>query len=177
MDNKDSDSTKAAADGSLAPMPLTDTARESIVQGFVSERYKFVLQQIHVVNENLYRFLAIYQAIVTALVGAQLVLFVNYHRWGIPASRAKTALIGLVLLESAVGAFVVLLIVVGVLTWLDYRNEECDLSDWIVGQAFRSRPNASNWFRWYETYVGAFVIVSIALAWLLTLVVMFPAVR
>ena len=177
MDSKDSDSPGAPKSSSFAPIPLSETARESIAQEFVSERYKFVLQQIHVVNENLYRFLAIYQAIVTALVGAQLVLFVNYHRWGILASTAKTALIGLLLLESAVGTFVVLLIVVGVLTWLDYRNEESELSDWIVGQGFRSTPNTSNWFRWYETYVGLFVIASITLAWVLTFVVMLPAIK
>jgi hypothetical protein len=143
----------------------------------VSDRYRFILQQIHVVNENLYRFLAIYQTIVTALVGSQLILFVNYHRWAVPAHTTKLALVGLLLLETVVGAFVLLLIIVGLLSWFDYRREESELSDWIVGQGFRKPPEKGNWYRWYETYVGLFVGISIALAWALTFVVLLPSVK
>lgn len=49
---------------------------------FALERYRYILQQIHAVNENAHRFLAIYQTLATTLVGATLALFVGYRNWG-----------------------------------------------------------------------------------------------
>ncbi len=56
---------------------------------FVLERYKYILQQINAVNENVHRFLAIYQTLAVALVSGGLALFVGYRKWGIAASVAR----------------------------------------------------------------------------------------
>jgi hypothetical protein len=141
------------------------------------ERYKYILQQIHTVNENLYRFLAIYQTLATALVGAALALFVGYRAWHIPAGTARTGVVGLLTLTTVIAAFTVILVVVGVLTWLDYRNEECDLTDKTVFVGFRSRPRTRNVYRWYETYVIAFIAVSIAAMWILAGLLLLPAMH
>jgi lysylphosphatidylglycerol synthetase-like protein (DUF2156 family) len=141
------------------------------------ERYKYILQQIHTSNENIYRFLAIYQALTTALVGAALALFVGYRGWHIAASVARTGVIGLLVLTTVVATFTVILILVGILAWLDYRNEECDLVDREVELGFRARPRTGNFFRWYETYVMAFIVVSIFVMWLLASLLILPAIR
>jgi ABC-type dipeptide/oligopeptide/nickel transport system permease component len=141
------------------------------------ERYKYILQQIHTVNENLYRFLAIYQTLVTALVGAALALFVGYRGWHIAPATARVGLVGLLTLTTVVAGFTVILIVVGILTWFDYRTEECALTDKTVYPGFREPPKFGNFFRWYETYVLAFIIVSIALMWLLGGLILLPAIR
>jgi hypothetical protein len=155
---------------------LPETVRHGIAHDFITERYKFVLQQIHVINENLYRFLAIYQTVATALIGAQLLLMANYRQWKIRPHTAHLALIGLSSVQSIIGLFILLLIVVGILAWFDYRSEECDLSEWIIGPGFRDRPKKGNWYRWYETYIGIFVVGFILLGWMLTFTVMIPAV-
>lgn len=142
---------------------------------FYLERYKYILQQIHATNENVYRFLAIYQAIATAASGGVLALFVGYRKWGIPAVVARTGVVGLLSLITIVAAFTVLLVVISVLTWLDYRREECELTDLAVRPGFRTPPNPRNAVRWHETYIVGFIVATVLAVWLLGLAVIMPA--
>jgi hypothetical protein len=144
---------------------------------FELERYRYILQQIHTVNENLYRFLAVYQTLATTLTGAALALFVGYRKWGLSASTARGGVIGLLSLVTIVAAFTAMMIVVGMLTWLDYRNEECDLTDEAVRPGFRARPRTGNVLRWYESYVLAFIFVSVIAMWLLALLLVLPSMH
>ncbi|MET8454994.1 hypothetical protein [Streptomyces parvulus] len=144
---------------------------------FALERYRYILQQIHAVNENVYRFLAIYQTLATALVGAAVALFVGYRKWEVAPSTARGGVISLLVLATVVAAFTCMLIVVGALAWLDYRNEECDITDEVVGLGFRARPRSGNLLRWYETYVLLFIIVSVILMWVLAGSFLLPAIR
>jgi hypothetical protein len=151
--------------------------RMEIAKELSYERYRFILQQINAINENVYRFLAIYQALMTALVGAEIALFLGYRRWGLTPYLAHNGVLALLVLETAVACFTVLMIAVGVLAWFDYRNEECDLTDRLVGEGFRSRPKKSNFFRWYETYIVSFIAVSIGLVWGLSLALVLPGIK
>ncbi|MFE2600009.1 hypothetical protein ACFXCZ_26560 [Streptomyces sp. NPDC059396] len=146
-------------------------------QEFALERYRYILQQINAVNENVYRFLAIYQTLATTLVGAALALFVGYRNWGVAAEVARGGVVGLLVLATVVAAFTVVLVVVGALAWLDYRNEECDITDAVVGPGFRERPRPRNLLRWYETYVLVFILVSVVVMWTLTAFFVLPAMR
>ncbi|MEU2862550.1 hypothetical protein ABZ672_30115 [Streptomyces mirabilis] len=143
--------------------PQVDAVRKD----FALERYRYILQQIHAVNENAYRFLAIYQTVATALVGAALALFVGYRKWGIEPDTARGGVIGLLVLVTVVAAFTMMLIVVGAIAWVDYRNEECDITDEMIGVGFRKRPRTGNLFRWYETYLLLFILASVVAMWLL----------
>lgn len=133
----------------------------------VVERYKYILQQIHTVNENVYRFLAIFQTLVTAIVTAALGLFISYRKWNIAPSTARTGELGLFVLATAIAGFTILLIVVGVMSWLDYRREECDLTTKYFAADFRSKPRVRNFYRWYETYIVLFVVTVTVLIWIL----------
>lgn len=144
---------------------------------FSLERYKYILQQIDAVNQNVYRFLAIYQTLATALVGAALGLFVGFRKWGIEASVARSGVVGLMWLTTVIAAFVIMLIVIGVLNWLDYRREECGLTDRAVRPGFRKPPQTRNLFRWYETYIVLFIAGSIVFLWLSTFVFLLPAMK
>jgi uncharacterized membrane protein len=144
---------------------------------FALERYRYILQQIHAVNENAYRFLAIYQTLATTLVGAALALFVGYRKWEVAAATARGGVIGLLALTTVVAAFTITLIVVGAFSWLDYRNEECDITDEMVGPGFRKRPRPGNLLRWYETYVLLFITVSVIVMWLIAGLYVLPAMR
>jgi len=144
---------------------------------FALERYKYILLQIHTVNENLYRFLAIYQGLATTLVGGALAVFVGYRTWGVSASTARGGVVGLLVLTTVIAAFTVTLIVVGAFAWLDYRNEECDLTDEVVRVGFRARPHTGNVFRWYEAYVLAFILVSTIAMWLFAWLLVLPAMK
>lgn len=153
--------------------PQTSTAQNE----FALERYRYILQQIHAVNENAHRFLAIYQTLATTLVGAALALFVGYSKWGVSPATARSGVIGLLILATMVAAFTTTLIVVGAIAWLDYRNEECEITDEMVRPGFRKRPRPGNLFRWYETYVLLFIIVSIVTMWILAGFLLLPAMK
>lgn len=180
--------SETAADGSTvesAPRASTNQGVAAVATigeaapsaDFALERYRYILQQIHTVNENLYRFLAVYQALATTLVGAALALYVGYRKWGIAAVTARGGVIGLLVLTTVAAAFTIILIVVGALTWLDYRNEESDLTDEFVRPGFRARPRGRNFIRWYESYVIAFITASVLAIWLLALLLVLPAMN
>ncbi|WP_246296196.1 hypothetical protein OG879_11565 [Streptomyces caniferus] len=159
-------------------MPGESGQRVSVERNeFALERYRYILQQIHAVNENAYRFLAIYQTLATTLVGAALTLFVGYRKWEVTPATARGGVIGILILVTMAAAFTVMLIVVGAVAWLDYRNEECDVTDEMVGPGFRKRPRPGNLLRWYETYVLLFIIVSMITMWILAESFILPAMR
>lgn len=147
------------------------------VDGAPLERYKFILQQIHTVNENVYKTLAIYQTLATALIGAALAIFVGYKKWGIAPQTAQAGVTALVWLLTFVASFAVLLLVTGILSWFDYRREECEFSDRLIEPGFRSPPRIRNLFRWYETYIIIFIVGSTILMWLYARTLIIPAIR
>ncbi|SNY50892.1 hypothetical protein SAMN05421748_111134 [Paractinoplanes atraurantiacus] len=144
-------------------------------QAFEVERYKYLLQQLHTVNENVYRFLAIYQTLATVLVGAALALFVRYDDWKIEREIAQIGIVAILLLVTVIAAFTILLIVVGVLTWLDYRREECELTEEAVRPGYRKPPDPKNFWRWYETYIVLFILGSVGFMWVGAALVLLPA--
>ncbi|MFD7815996.1 hypothetical protein ACFV6E_24180 [Streptomyces sp. NPDC059785] len=156
-----------------------DTGPEirSLRNEFALERYRYLLQQINAVNENAHRFLAIYQTLATGLVTASLALFVGYRKWEVSPGIARGGVIGLLSLTTVVAAFTSTLIVVGAVAWFDYRNEECDITDEMIAPGFRARPRSRNFFRWYETYVLLFIVVSLIVMWLLAGFFLLPAMK
>src|SRR5262245_15810361 len=122
-----------------APGSSSSADKATEVQ-FAIERYKYILGQINTVNENVYRFLAIYQTLAVTLVSGALVLFVGYRKWGIHPSTARVGIIGLLSLTTVIAGFVIMLIIAGLRSWLDYRREECSLTDAIVKPGFRDPP-------------------------------------
>ncbi|MFE5394987.1 hypothetical protein ACFQ9U_10515 [Streptomyces sp. NPDC056568] len=150
---------------------------QTVRRDFALERYRYILQQIHTVNENAHRFLAIYQTLTTTLVGAALTLFVGYEKWAIDPATARDGIVGLLIVATLVAIFTITLIAAGAASWLDYRNEECDITDEMVGPGFRERPKPANFLRWYETYVSLFIVCSMVLMWVLVVTFVLPAVK
>ncbi|MFI6076319.1 DUF2157 domain-containing protein [Actinoplanes sp. NPDC051343] len=143
---------------------------------FYLERYRFILQQLQAANDNVHRFLAIYQTLATALAGAAVALFVGYHKWNIAPGVARAGIVAVLWIVTLVAAFTLLLLLVGVLTWLDYRREECQLTEEIIGPHFRDPPRPRNFIRWYETYIAGFIVASVALMWLIAYTYFLPAI-
>lgn len=114
--------------------------------------------------------------ITTALAGVAVALFAGHQNWGIDAETAKAAIVGLMVIITIAAGFTVLLIIVGILNWLDHRREEVELTDEAVRPGFRRPPRVRNFVRWHETYVVAFVVTSVAGMWVLTVTLLLPAI-
>lgn len=155
----------------------TEPEVSAVRKDFALERYRYILQQIHAMNENAYRFLGIYQTLATTLVSAAIALFVGYRKWNIQPAAARAGVVGLLILATVVATFTITLIIVGAIAWLDYRNEECDITDEMIHIGFRKRPRSGNLFRWYETYLCLFIVTSIVAMWLLAAGFLLPAMK
>lgn len=153
------------------------TRRDDLVKDFSLERYRYILQQIGTINKNVYKILAIYQTLATAIVGAALALYVGYKKWQVPPPRVRSGILGLLFMETTVAAFTILLIAIGMISWLDYRREEVELTDRIVYQGFRRPPQLRNSWRWYETYIIVFIAASTTLMWFYALRLLLPSIR
>jgi hypothetical protein len=170
-------SNSPSKDDSLATWAVwSEDQKGELARDIVKIRYEHILRQVQSVDENVFRFLAIYQTLISALVAAQVLLFINHHRWAISPSTTRIGLAGILVLETVVAIFAGLMIIIGILSWLDYRSEECDISEVVLGFSFRKRPSPSNWYRWYETYIVVFIFLSLGAIWLLVCAWMLPAV-
>lgn len=145
---------------------------ETLDQDLIVERYKHVLSQMARIDENAHKFLAIYQATATAILGAIAALWLLGEGWGVSANQARTAVEAALVILCLVGAFSALLLVVGMFAWMDYRKEEGILASLSTTHA---RP-ASSWrniWRWQEIYMLILVLVvtlgaiAIAYIWIL----------
>ncbi|MEU8084183.1 hypothetical protein AB0B57_11265 [Micromonospora sp. NPDC049101] len=150
---------------------------EAVQVQFQLERYRYILQQIQAANENVHRFLGIYQTLATALIGAALAIFVRYTDWGITSETARASILALMWLVTVIAAFTVLVVIVGVLTWLDYRQEECQLLSEVLHPEFRAPPRLRNFYRWYETYIVAFIAVTVAMMWWCGTELIIPSIK
>jgi len=135
--------------------------KTDIVQEFYLERYKYILQQIHSLNENVHKYLTLFQTLATAVTTAGVALFVGRQQLNLTPEITKTAIQGLLGLLIILAAFVVFSIVAGIFSWLDYRSEEVELLNKVIGVGFRRQPRKMNFWRWQETYTILFVLLVV----------------
>ncbi len=128
---------------------------------FELERYKYILQQIHTSNDNVHKYLALFQTLITAIIGGGILIFVNWKNLNIRADIVRASIQGLIGLLIILASFVVISVIGGIFSWLDYRREEVKLLKDIGKPEIRKMPTLRNCWRWFETYVVLFIIVSV----------------
>jgi heme/copper-type cytochrome/quinol oxidase subunit 2 len=139
------------------PSNNADTTKDN---NYIIERYKYILSQIHTINENVSKYLTLFQTLTTAIVGGGITVFLNWKKMDVAPELAVAAINGLTILLWLLTAFVFISITVGILSWIDYRNEEVDLLEKTNTPELRQRPKLINFWRWYETYILVFTVVS-----------------
>jgi hypothetical protein len=144
---------------------------------FKLERYKYILKEIHFLNENVHKYLSLFQALATAVVAGAAAVFVTWRKSGIDARTTIITMHGLLALFTMLALFVILSVLAGVFSWLDYRREEVELLTETVRPGFRSAPKPGNFWRWYETYVVLFMLIIVAGAYFFVEGVIIPAIR
>lgn len=130
-------------------------------QQFYLERYKYILQEIHALNENLHKYLSLFQTLATALATAGVAVFVSREQLDITPDIARAAIQGLLGLLVILAAFVIFSIIAGIFSWFDYRSEEVELLNKIFGAGFRKLPKKRNFWRWQETHAILFILIVV----------------
>lgn len=131
--------------------------QDSQVLDFKMERLRFVLQQIDRLNERLDKRIALYQTLMVAIVSGIASIYVGRAALGIDDAVARTGIYALLVLAYFVTAFVIVLTVVGVLSWRNYRNDEVAIFDDVVRPGYRGTVRMTNFWRWHETYLVLFL--------------------
>jgi ABC-type uncharacterized transport system permease subunit len=144
---------------------------------FKLERYKYILNEIHALNENVNKYLTLFQTLATALIGGGVGLFLTWQSQNLDADLVVAAMRGLLGLLVILALFVVLVVVSGIVSWFDYRQEEVELLNEIVGPTFRKPPQWGNIWRWREFYVILFVLVSVGAIWWYVESAIIPLIR
>ncbi len=129
---------------------------EDIMQ-FKVERYKYILQEMRSLNENIHKYLTLFETLATFVIGGGVSVFVGWKSLRLSSEVARAAINGLLVLLLLLALFVIASIVATMISWFDYRNEEVDLIDQIQ-PGFRKKPTLRNFWRWNETYMVCFVI-------------------
>jgi magnesium-transporting ATPase (P-type) len=128
---------------------------------FNLERYKYILAQIQMLNENVYKYITLFQTLATAVLGGMVWVFANWKSLGMNPDAARLAIQALTGLFMLLALFVVILILSGLFSWFDYRKEEVELLNNAAGKDFRRPPSLKNFWRWRETYIVLFIIVIV----------------
>jgi amino acid transporter len=128
---------------------------------FRIEYYKYILQQIHTLNENNHKYLTLFQTLITAIVGGGVFVFMSWKELKIEAAVARATIQGILGLIIILTIFVVLSIISNMISWLDFRKEEVLLLNQEVNEGFRKEPSWANFWRWSETYLLIFIIIAV----------------
>ena len=155
---------------------VASSAENSDVQ-FSLERYKFILGEKRFLNENVHRYLTLFQTLMTAIVGAGATVFISWKKLDLGPEMARITIQMLLGLLIILAIFVILALVSGIFSWFDYRNEEIDLLEKNVGSATHARPSIRNFMRWQETYVLLLMVIVIASSYYFVERAVIPAIR
>jgi hypothetical protein len=129
---------------------------------FRLERYKFILGQQKFLNENIFRYLALFQVLATAIVGSIIGILISFEKLSITPELAKVGIRGLLIILGILGLFVVISMLSGIFSWFDYRKEEVSLLNDEAGPDYRQNPSFRNFWRWNEVYLILFTIATVA---------------
>lgn len=141
--------------------PAPQSTEKPLKNELKMERYKYILQQLQMLNENSHKYLTLFQTLTTFIIGGGTYLFVSWRSFHISAEVARTSMQGLVGLLVLMTLFIIVSLASGISSWFDYRKAELQLLDEEVGVGFRNAPRLRDWWRWYEVHMMIFIFLIV----------------
>jgi len=143
--------------------PVLDSTPDFTQQARI-ERYKFILTELARLSENSHKHTRYLLTIFPAFTSAIIVLKFGENKIGSSVNIASPIAIAFLVVFTLASLFVIVSILADTATWFDYRNEEVKLVR-LMGGDFRKQPKLGNFWRWYETYLIAFITFFLVGAW------------
>lgn len=119
---------------------------------FKLERYRFLNNEISILNKNVQIYLTQFQVICTSIIIAVTLTIVHYKSLHIPSETAILCVKILTSLFLGVSIFISFRILTGIFSWWDFRKEEVKLLGEVIANDYRRSPTTKNLWRWDETY-------------------------
>lgn len=152
--------------------PESDKGKE-----FKLEHYKYILQQRQALNDNVHKYLALFQTLITGIAAGGMAIFVGWKELKIDATTARLSIKGLLWLAMILATFVMASILSTIFTWFDNRREEIKLLHQEIGPDYGKRPSWKNFWRWHETYFLLFLLVVMVLIYRFTENQLLPLIK
>ena len=153
------DQTPQPATNNADPAP--EPTEKPLKNELKMERYKYILQQLQMLNDNSHKYLTLFQTLATFIVGGGTYLFVSWRSFHISPAVARTSMQGLIGLLILMTLFIMVSLASGISSWFDYRKAELQLLDEEVGVGFRNAPRLRDWWRWYEIHMMIFIFLIV----------------
>lgn len=132
---------------------------------FKLERYKHINSEISRMNANIHTYLNQFQTIATAVIVGAVLIFINWKPLSVEPTIAILSIKALYLFLFMLSGFIVIRILAGVFSWVDYRKEETKLLNEIMDEDFRKEPSFNSFWRWDEFYsILMIILVSLSFA-------------
>jgi hypothetical protein len=141
--------------------PVSQQTEKPLKNELKMERYKYILQQLQMLNDNSHKYLTLFQTLATFIVGGGTYLFVSWRSFHISPGVARTSMQGLVGLLILMSLFIIVSLASGISSWFDYRKAELQMLDEEVGVGFRKAPRLRDWWRWYEMHMIFFIFLIV----------------
>lgn len=145
------------------PTPSSPPPGLTLSEQVLVERYKDIAKRIRAQNENVHKYLALFQTLVVAIVVAGGAIVMSWRSLNISPETAQVSIRGLEYLLAILGVFMAGSVVAGIRTWFDYRADEVEVLNRVMGPGYRRPPTLRNLWRWPETYLLVFVVAVVGL--------------
>lgn len=127
---------------------MSDTTK----MDFKLERYKHLNNEISRLNGNIHTYLNQYQTITATIIAGAVFIFINWQQYTLVADIAIKSIKVLYFSLALFSGFMIIRLIAGIYSWLDYRKEETNLLNEVLDDDFRKKPNFRNLWRWDELY-------------------------
>lgn len=124
------------------------TEKDNLSNSLLIERYKYILLNRNQLNNNTFKIITLYQIILFGTFTA----FYNIYQSKLVSSIKKIYCDTLMLLFFLSSLILVMVLLGGILSWLDSRHDEIK----ILVRVSDYKKEKISWqsiFKWYETYI------------------------
>lgn len=150
---------------------------KSKADDFKLERYKFILQQLNLLNEATQKYITLFQTLATAVLGVGIAIYAAWQEEKIISDAARLGITAVLWLFTLLTIFVILSMITNALAWFDYRQEEVELLSKEVGKDFRKSPTWRNLWRWNETIFTIFLVIMSIGVWVFAKYWLIPSIN
>lgn len=137
------------------------------INDFRKQRFAFLMEQIKWLNQAVHRYLLVFQAIITTIIGGMVAVFVSWRELTITAEQAVTGVQALAVLFTISDLFLIASMLATIRSWWDFRMEESELVNGVLGADTRKPPKLRNCWYWSETWLVALLVLAIPGVWVL----------
>jgi hypothetical protein len=134
-------------------------------EDFKIERYRHINGQLAALNDGVHKYLLFYQTLAAAIIAGVATFIVSAPEHGVAPVISNKIIRAAGWLLLLGGLFTAVLVASSILSWFDYRKEECELLDQCVATGWRSKPKARNFWRWPEIWILLLMVLATLFLW------------